>query len=99
MEQSFLFDIIDISLLGKWRDKIEAENRLWLDEVCEFEKIIAATFSEADRKTISSYATTIRDRLDYVHYCIEVKLVNFCLKMGMQIEKFFSVEKDSFEQL
>ena len=45
--------------------------------------------NEKSKDLLTSYSLAIEDRMDYLHYCLNVKILNLGIKIGMELEKAF----------
>ncbi len=100
MEESFLYEVIFKGVLCKWRDKIDADDDFGFGkQFRELENAIHENFTDKEKDLILSYGLAIENHIEYIRDCLDVKLINLCVKMGMQIEKSFGYKKDSLNDL
>lgn len=93
MEKSKIYDLLDgDGLLHKWRNQIEEmESDTWFftrvrEEFADIEKEL----NEHEKDLLKSYALAIENKLDYIFYNLKIKLLNFGIKIGMELEKSFA---------
>lgn len=92
MEKSKIYDLLDGELLHKWKDKIEETER----DTCFFTNVqetlteLAKTLNEDEKQLLKSYTLAIENKLDYIFYNLKIKLLNFGIKIGMELEKSFA---------
>lgn len=92
MEKSKLYDLLDIGILRKWRDRIEkAESETWLftSEQDTFQELITA-LDENGKELLTSYLLAIENRMDEIHYNLKIKILNLGIKIGMELERSFA---------
>lgn len=92
MEESKIYDLLGDSLLDKWRDKIEAtESKTWFfTRVQEAFDELSKELNEEEKELLKSYSLAIENKLDYIYYNLKIKILNFGIKIGMELEKSFA---------
>lgn len=96
MEKSKIYDLLDTRLLHKWRDKIEeAEGGTWFftNEQEVFDEL-ERQLNEQEKKLLKSYSLAIENKLDYIYYNLKIKILNFGIKIGMELEKSFAEHEE-----
>lgn len=89
MEESRLYDLLESGLLHKWKDKIEeTETNTWFftreqEAYNELEKEL----NEQEKKLLKSYSLAVENKLDYVYYNLNIKVLNFGIKIGQEWQK------------
>lgn len=95
MEKSKIYDLLDSKLLHEWRDKVEkAESDTWFftNEKKEFNELYEK-LDEQEKELLKSYSLAIENKLDYIYYNLKIKILNYGIKIGMEIEKSFSEQE------
>ncbi|MDE5721297.1 MAG: hypothetical protein K2I30_00950 [Clostridia bacterium] len=90
MEYSLLYDIIEMNKLNDYRDELikDENDGFFKDERCareELEKLL----SKEHMKLVDRYKFHINLREGYINYQTSIKLLNYGIKIGMQIQKAF----------
>lgn len=90
MNKSQLYDFLENGLLRNWRKEIEES------DYCDFakheKKILAELIlrlSDKDKKLLTSYALAIEDRMDYLYYNLTIKILNYGINFGINLQKSF----------
>lgn len=92
MEESKLYSLLDDALLRKWREtteKTESETWFFTNEQ-EALKGLESELNEKSKKLLTSYFLAVENRIDYVHYNLKIKVLNFGIKIGMDLQKAFA---------
>lgn len=95
MEKSKIYDLLDSKLLHEWRDKVEkAESDTWFfaKEKAVFNELYEK-LDEQEKELLKSYSLAIENKLDYIYYNLKIKILNYGIKIGMEIEKSFSEQE------
>ncbi|MDE6075654.1 MAG: hypothetical protein K2G26_04375 [Clostridia bacterium] len=93
MENSEIYDILSLSLIHKWRDEIEASDECGFGaDMHEGEQKICAILDEKQKKLLRHYAVSINNYLDFIYYQICIKVMNFGIKAGMELQATFNKE-------
>lgn len=96
MEESRLYDLVESGLLHKWKDKIEeTESNTWFftreqEAYNELEKLL----NEEEKKSLKSYSLAIENKLDYIYYNLKIKVLNFGIKIGLELQKAFMEDEE-----
>lgn len=95
MDEAILYDLISAQTIDKWRNEAEKTDD------CNFKKIMSkeqdllyASVGENNRHLVSSFKLAVENYLDYIYYCVDVKLINICIKIGMELQKFYDSENE-----
>ncbi|MDE5766653.1 MAG: hypothetical protein K2I17_05760 [Clostridia bacterium] len=90
MESSEIYDLLNISLIHKWRDEIEKDDECGLGaDMHENEQQICAVLNEKQKKLLRHYTVSVNNYLDYIYYLICIKVLNFGIKAGMELQASF----------
>ncbi|MCL2061847.1 MAG: hypothetical protein FWH03_04395 [Firmicutes bacterium] len=51
---------------------------------------LAKGLNPPEKSLLKTYALTIENKLDYIEYMLKIKVLNFGIKIGMELEKSFA---------
>ncbi len=91
MEESEIYNLLDYRFLLNWKEKIEKdEGDTWFftNEKQELEKI-KEFFNEDEQKLIFRYTLAMENKFEYLYYNLNIKILNFGVKIGMELQKAF----------
>lgn len=90
MEKSEIYNLIDFKLIGNWRKEIERNDECgYGTEMLNDEQIINETLNENQKRLLNNYALSINNYLDYIYYEICIKVLNFGIKAGLELQAAF----------
>lgn len=90
MEDSILYDLIEAWYLGKYREMLNKENDDYFSQsVIKSRQLIEKTFNEEQLKLIDRYRHEITLREENIEIQTSIKLLNYGVKIGMQLQKAF----------
>ena len=90
MENSEIYNLLSLNHIRKWREEIEANDECGLfADMHEDEQKIRAVLNEKQKKLLSNYAISINNYLDFIYGLICVKVLNFGIKAGMELQASF----------
>ncbi|MCL2061566.1 MAG: hypothetical protein FWH03_02970 [Firmicutes bacterium] len=92
MEKSKIYDLLDNELLHKWKTEIEkAESGSWFfTNAQEVFEELEKGLDKHEKVLLKTYALAIENKVDYVEYMLKIKVLNFGIKIGMELEKSFA---------
>ena len=94
METSFLYDLIYMVKLKDYRDKLEKdENDGFFKDERKAREELEKTLSTEQLKLLKDYIFHFDLRLDYLNYQTDIKLLNYGVKIGMELQKAFDDEE------
>ena len=94
MIESLLYDFIEMSNLGEYRDKLKSdENDIFAKYEREAWEKLEKALTKEQIKLVDSYTHQINMREEYIDSQTEIKLLNYGIKIGMQLQKAFDDEK------
>lgn len=90
MDEAILYDLICDKTIDKWRDEAEK------DDTCAFKKdmfkqrdLLYEAVGENNRELVNHFKLAVENYLDYIYFCVHIKLINTCIKIGMELQKFY----------
>lgn len=91
MEQSIIYDLLSNKLLIKWREKIEKdESDTWFfTNVQETFNELEKSLDEQEKALLKTYSLAIENKLDYLYCNLKIKVLNYGIKIGMELMKSF----------
>ena len=89
MEKSTLYDVLSMGVLQKWGNNEEEIDNCFMQREKELIEELKTELNEKSKDLLTSYSLAIEDRMDYLHYCLNVKILNLGIKIGMELEKAF----------
>lgn len=96
MEKSEIYSLLERGLLKKWQTDIEKwECDTWdLAREQELLTELEQELNEHEKKLLKCYSLAIESRLDSIYYSLGIKLLNFGIKIGLELEKSFAEFED-----
>lgn len=95
MEESLLYELIERKYLSDYREKLNNEENdnlsKWLRESRE---VLEKNFNADQLKLIDRYVYYLDTREDYINFQVDTKLLNYGVKIGMQLQKAFDEEEN-----
>lgn len=83
--------MLSISLLHKWRDEIEQTENEALFFIKEKEALegLEKKLGKQEQELLITYSLAIENKLDYIYYNLNIKILNYGIKIGMDLQKAF----------
>lgn len=95
MDEAILYDLICKKTVDKWRDEIENEEDCLLKKnMFKARDALCEAVEESKRKLVDHYRLAIENYWDYLSIVVDIKLINMCIKIGMEIQKFYDENKE-----
>lgn len=89
--ESIIYDLIDRKLLGEWRDAVEKNGDCgFILKETESKKELLAKLKESDKKLFAHYILAIENKIEFIYYNLNVKILNFGIKIGIKLQKSFT---------
>ncbi|MDE6690844.1 MAG: hypothetical protein K2K04_02630 [Clostridia bacterium] len=89
MDEAILYDLICDKTIDKWRDEFEKEDCPIKQNMFKQRDLLYAAVDEENRKLVDRYKLAIENYFDYLYLCVDIKLINTCIKIGMEMQKFY----------
>lgn len=89
MDEAILYDLICRETVDKWRDEIEKEDCAIKENMLKQKDLLYAAVEESNRDLVNRYRLAIENYFDYISLCVDIKLINTCIKIGMELQKFY----------
>lgn len=90
MEKSKLYDLVEDGVLKKWREEIEeTDDCLFLKKEKQLLEELLAELDDKKKKQVAFYALSIENRVDYLYYNLNIKILNYGVNIGMELQKSF----------
>lgn len=99
MEYSKIYDLLDRELLHNWRNKIEendGDTWFFTNEKETFAKL-EKTLSQQEKELLKAYSLAIVNKLDYIYYNLNIKILNFGIIIGMEQISLLRIIKNNFQ--
>ncbi|MDE7181786.1 MAG: hypothetical protein K2O41_01970 [Clostridia bacterium] len=94
MEASLLYDLIDMRKLLDYREELmKDENDVLFKDEREAREKLEKALSKEQMKLVDSYKHYIGMREGYVNYQLGIKVLNYGVKIGMELQKAFDDEE------
>lgn len=94
METSILYDLLARGIINEWRESAEKDIITSIDMREEQLKTELLKVLPHDYKNLlNHYRLAIEDRLDYIHYSLQIKLLNIGVKIGMELGRAFILDE------
>lgn len=88
MHMPMLFDVVELHLMSKWRDKIEKEeNCNIMGDPQEAKAKLAEKLDKAQKELLDSFEFTLINRYDCLYYFLCRQLFYFAFKAGTDFQK------------
>lgn len=90
MERSIIYDLLENVYLREWKDEADKNEKCGFkhSEQVAGEKL-ADELNEKDKSLLTAYALAIKNRMDYIYYNITIRVLNFGIKIGMELQGAF----------
>ena len=89
MDEAILYDLICEKTIHKWRDEIEKEDCNIKNIMNKQRDLLYEAVGESNRELVNHFKFALENYFDYIYFCVDVKLINICIKIGMELQKFF----------
>ena len=90
---SYLFDLIEVSYLNKFCDKVMQEDDLdYGAKAEEAKKNLSEGLTDEQKKLFNLFALNLENRIDTVHFALEDRVLCIGVKIGMELQKVFDSE-------
>ena len=94
MDTSLLYDCIELSRLGKFRENVRKDDACgFLKDELELRKKLESALNEEQLELVDSYFHCVRMCEEHVYFYSDIKLLNYGIKIGMQIQKAFDEDE------
>lgn len=95
MESSYIYDLLEHALIKKWREEIEAKDNLgFIKAMHDDENVLKATLNEKQIELLKHFEISVNNYLDEIYYEINIKILNFGIKVGMQLQQAFCEQNE-----
>lgn len=90
MEESFICDLIEMAHLGELREKLRNDEsyNCVKDDNAALDKL-KNTLNPEQFKLVKDYIFQNQLKEEFIYYQSDIKLLNYGIKIGMQIQKSF----------
>lgn len=77
--------------MHKWRDEIEQTENEALFFIKEKEALegLEKKLGKQEQELLITYSLAIENKLDYIYYNLNIKILNYGIKIGMDLQKAF----------
>lgn len=90
MDEAILYDLICDKTIDKWRDEAEkSDDCAFKKDMLKHMDLLYAAVGEENRKLVDHFKQAVENYLDYIYFCVHIKLINTCIKIGMELQKFY----------
>ncbi len=94
MEYSEIYDLLEMKKLGKYREELEKdENDNFNISMQESRELLVKKLGSDDIKLLDKYKFDIDMRNDYINYQVGIIVLNYGIKIGMQLQSAFEEMK------
>ena len=95
MDEAILYDLICEKTIDKWRDEADKSDEFAFKKTMEKEKnLLYESVGEENRDLVNRYRLAIENYFDYLYFCVDIKLINTCIKIGMEMQKFYNENRE-----
>lgn len=95
MERSTLYNLLGRAILYDWREVAEKDTIECFDQrEHETEAELLKELPERYKDTLRHYCLAIEERMDYLHYNLQIKILNLGIQIGMELESAFISDED-----
>lgn len=92
--ETFLYDMFELSHYYKWLEELEKMDCPIMREAQMVREELEKELSEKDKELLSCYSFALGRRLDYINHHLNIKIYNFGIQIGMELQKSFVKYKD-----
>ncbi len=97
MDAARLLDMIEKCELYDLREKLEAKDECnFGEEVNEARKKLCANLNDEQKEQVRLLELAVENRVDEIHYQIEVYLTSYVFRLGMEMQRAF--DEDDFNR-
>lgn len=95
MERSTIYDLLGRTILHDWREVAEKDTIECFDQrENETETELLKELPERCKNTLRHYCLAIEERMDYLHYNLQIKILNLGIQIGMELENAFISDEE-----
>lgn len=94
MDEAILYDLICDQAIDKWRDEIEKEDCILKKTMEKHRDLLCAAVGEDNRNLVNQFKFAVENYLDDIYLYVHIKLINTCIKIGMELQKFYDENKE-----
>lgn len=95
MDEAILYDLIAERTIYKWRDEIERDDDLLEKKAMTQDMdLLYEAVGENNRKLVNHFKISVENYYSYIFFNVNIKLINICIKIGMEMQKFYDKEFD-----
>lgn len=95
MDEAILYDLIAEKTIYKWRDEAEkSDNCIYRKSLDNQRDLLNAAVGENNLELVRHFELAADNYWSYVFYCVDVKLINTCIKIGMELQKFYDESRE-----
>ncbi len=89
MKNSIIYEMLDIIHINDYRDTLYQEKNNFAKWVSETKDELEKNFDKTQLELIEKYENRIRTREEYIYYQMGVKILDYGIKIGMELCKAF----------
>lgn len=86
MDEAILYDLISPQTIDKWRDEAEKDDCTFKTTMLKERDLLYEAVGENKRNLVNYYKLAIENYFDYIYYYVDIKLINICIKIGMELQ-------------
>ena len=95
MDEAILYDLIAPRTIYRWRDEVtESDDCFYRKSLDKQRDLLNAAVGENNIDLVKHFELAADNYWSYVYFCVDVKLINMCIKIGMELQKFY----DQYEE-
>ncbi len=95
MEESLIFDLLESKKIGGYREKLKKSDNGNLSKwVLEAREELEKRLNEEQMKLEDKYKFKLNLLHDYIVYESDIRILNYGIKMGMQLQKSFDDDRE-----
>lgn len=82
------------TLIKAWREELEDKDELdYIKIMHDTGNVLKATLNEKQIELLDRFELSVNNYLDEIYYEINIKILNYGIQMGMQLQKAFSQDE------
>lgn len=86
MENSEIYNLLEHGLLDSWRKIAEDEDECGFTKDADTAKAeLLAVLNDSEKKLLTSCLCALETKLGYIYYNVNIKILNYGIKIGMEI--------------
>lgn len=90
MDEAILYDLICEKTIDKWREEIEKEDGGAIKKTMLKQRdLLYAAVGDESRDLTNRFENALEIYYDYIYFRVDIKLINLCIKIGMELQKFY----------